>query len=78
MSGPAVWHPASEPPTGQDGKYSRRVVVMSEQWRLYSISYYHPSQYERHDMGLAGCWQTPAAMVTTRDKPAFWCEEPKP
>jgi hypothetical protein len=77
VSGPAVWHPASEPPIGQAGKYSRQVVVMSKQWNLYRLAYYNPSLYESQQCGTTGGWQMPRDMMLDKDEPAFWCEEPK-
>lgn len=62
------WNSADTPPDGQKGKWSRRVVVVTDHENSFSCSYFHGEEF--------GCWQSPKALQHG-EKIILWTELPE-
>lgn len=51
----SAWIPAENPPDGEVGKWSRRVVAVTNADNVFSVSYFHGED--------GGVWQRPKAMA---------------
>ena len=67
---PAGWTPATEPPDGTKGMWSRKVAVFTMAGDCHALAYFHD------DRSPGGRWQNPKAMPPG-DKPLYWTELPK-
>ena len=63
-----MWHPASTPPDGTPGHWTREVVVVTTLGHVYRLAYF-PGEED------SGCWQRPA-VARPGEAVAWWTELP--
>lgn len=62
-----VWNLADEPPTGENMKWTRDVVAVTNYGRVYLLAYMHSSD--------GGVWQRPYNFVDGEEV-EWWSENP--
>jgi hypothetical protein len=65
----AMWFPADQPPDGERGCWSRKVIVLMMSGEAHRLSYFHDDKTDD------GRWQRPKGMAAG-DMPMWWIDPP--
>jgi hypothetical protein len=63
------WQPASNPPQGKMGKWTRDVIVVTNYDDVFTLGYFHDAN--------GGCWQR-CGRFNNGEKAEWWIDKPVP